>query len=475
MPSPLPLLAALLAPAPAPIAPSAVDARLWEVAFPVPASFRETRLWSSFDRTGGNDDGFTGRFEPEPGGGRTLVDARGPGALVRVWSANPTDAPIELWHDDEPAPRRVVPFREWFERGTSGGHVAYPYLPFERRLRVVARGPVRFHQWNTLRFDPAPPTPPDPPDAEAVDDLRPVRTWIGADGTPIRTFAPISFPLALGPGQGLRAELRGAGAVTRWIVDARSEDPSALRRTLLRIRVDGEESPRVEAPLADFFAIGGPGASIDSVPFTAADGRLVCRFVVPFGDGLRLDLVSRGRSTLHADVRMEGVRTARDVFGGSRFHARFRHTLTETGAYVDLLRAEGSGRVVGATMTARGPRGLAYLEGDEQALVDGRGPERYHGTGTEDFFNDAWYFASGIVRRPFHGVTWKEGGGVSAYRFLIPDPIPFHRSITFRIEHGGGNDEPGVEVGAVTYWYAGREATHDFEPIEAWMLAPPRR
>src|SRR5690606_18033682 len=37
------------------------------------------------------------------------------------------------------------------------------------------------------------------------------------------------------------------------------------------------------------------------------------------------------------------------------------------------------------------------------------------------------------------------------------------------------NDEPGVEYGVVTYWYADRQATNDFEPMPSWACAPPRR
>lgn len=468
---PLHLLLAL-----APLTGSSNDARLWNLAFPPADSFREARLVSSHDPTGGNDDGFTGRFDaPDEKGGRTLLDEAGPGALVRVWSANPTDAPLEFWFDDEEAPRRVVPFRALFDEATSGGWIAYPHLPFDRRLRVVARGPVRFYQFNVLSYD-APPPPPRPgPAADAVDDLRPAKAWLDARGQPIPTFAPLRFPITLRREQGLRASLRGSGAVTRLEIDAESDDPTALRRALLTLHVDGEATPRVLAPLADFFAIGSPGATIESAPLDAESGRLVCRFVLPFEDGLRLDVASHGDAPLRVDVRMFGVHGGGDAFGGSRFHARFRHTLTEEGEFVDLLRATGRGLVIGVAMTTSGPRGLTYLEGDEQALVDGRGPERYHGTGTEDFFNCGWYFADGVVHRPYHGVTHKDGGGVTAYRFLIPDPIPFHESIALRIEHGGANDEPGVEYGTMTYWYADRATTNDFRPLEPWMLAPPRR
>ena len=67
--------------------------------------------------------------------------------------------------------------------------------------------------------------------------------------------------------------------------------------------------------------------------------------------------------------------------------------------------------------------------------VDGK--LSFWGTGTEDYFGDAWGFR--VFSYPYHGAPVVEGREVgdrlSVYRFHITDPIPFRESFKFEIEH----------------------------------------
>ena len=67
-----------------------------------------------------------------------------------------------------------------------------------------------------------------------------------------------------------------------------------------------------------------------------------------------------------------------------------------------------------------------YGEGDDMIFIDGdEWPPSLHGTGTEDYFNAAWY-PQEKYSAPYHGITlgggdnW--GGHVSLYRFHVEDP-----------------------------------------------------
>ena len=58
---------------------------------------------SSYDRTGGNDDGFSGKYsfirkDPE---GLVLADLKGPGVIYRVWTPTPSDDLLEFLFDGE--------------------------------------------------------------------------------------------------------------------------------------------------------------------------------------------------------------------------------------------------------------------------------------------------------------------------------------------------------------------------------------
>ncbi|MGV3724741.1 MAG: hypothetical protein ACO1SX_27910, partial [Actinomycetota bacterium] len=58
---------------------------------------------SSYDRTGGNDDGFSGRhsFLRKEGDALVIADLKGPGCVYRIWTPTPTDDPVEFYFDGE--------------------------------------------------------------------------------------------------------------------------------------------------------------------------------------------------------------------------------------------------------------------------------------------------------------------------------------------------------------------------------------
>src|SRR5918997_1260791 len=71
---------------------------------------------SSYDRTGGNDDGFSGKYSfvrKEPAG-LVIADLKGPGVIYRIWTPTPTDDVMEFYFDGEEKPRISVRFRDLF-------------------------------------------------------------------------------------------------------------------------------------------------------------------------------------------------------------------------------------------------------------------------------------------------------------------------------------------------------------------------
>ena len=82
-------------------------------------------------------------------------------------------------------------------------------------------------------------------------------------------------------------------------------------------------------------------------------------------------------------------------------------------------------------------------EGDDVIFVDGDPSPAMQGTGSEDYFSDAWGMREGL--NLFYGCPLQEedfqaGSKATVYRFHIPDPIPFKKSIRVTIEHGHAND-----------------------------------
>ena len=73
---------------------------------------------TSYDRTGGNDDGFSGKYSfiRKEGDGLVIADLKGPGCITRIHTPTPTDDPLEFYFDGESTPRLRLPFRQLFTR-----------------------------------------------------------------------------------------------------------------------------------------------------------------------------------------------------------------------------------------------------------------------------------------------------------------------------------------------------------------------
>ena len=99
---------------------------------------------SSYDRTGGNDDGFSGAYSfiRKEEGGLVLADLKGPGVITRVHTPTPTGDTAEFYFDGETEPRIRLKVSELFD-GThapflsplvwSGGGGSVSYVPLSFR------------------------------------------------------------------------------------------------------------------------------------------------------------------------------------------------------------------------------------------------------------------------------------------------------------------------------------------------------
>lgn len=267
------------------------------------------------------------------------------------------------------------------------------------------------------------------------------------------------------------ADLTGPGVVTHlWMTIADNEYgwPRLLR---LRVYYDGSDVPSVDAPIGDFFAVGnGVEAEVESLMVrNSSDGRARnCYWPMPFRKSCRITVTNEGRRRVsmlyyHVDWKKVPSLPADTRY----FHARYRQALPATadGSPYEFLKVAGRGHYVGTVMSVVQAEAGWFGEGDESFWVDGRKPE-IEGTGSEDYFNDAWGLH--VNDGPSYGVTVAEGTGLgsrlTAYRWHLADPVPFTKSLRFEIEHRGWTYEPGGAVksafgeradliSSVAFWY----------------------
>ena len=267
------------------------------------------------------------------------------------------------------------------------------------------------------------------------------------------------------------ADLQGPGVVTHlWMTIADNEYgwPRLLR---LRIYYDGSDTPSVDAPVGDFFAVGnGVEGEVESIMVrnSSAGRARNCYWPMPFRKSCKITVTNEGRRRVtmlyyHVDWSKVPALPANTRY----FHAHYRQELPAPadGSRYEFLNVKGRGHYIGTVMSVVQAEAGWFGEGDDYFWVDGQRPS-IEGTGSEDYFNDAWGLH--VNDGPYYGVTVAEGTGLgsrmTAYRWHVPDPIPFTKSLKAEIEHRGWTyDASGAVKSAfgertdlmssVAFWY----------------------
>ena len=255
----------------------------------------------------------------------------------------------------------------------------------------------------------------------------------------------------IAPGDTLTlCELEGPGRITHIWFTIAAEDPYYGRTVTLRMYWDGEEEPSVESPLGDFFAAGhGMRVNVNSLPVqVSSEGRAYnCFWPMPFRNSARITVTN---DSPDHPVRaffwyIDWIKLPSLPEKTATFHAQYRQEFPcRSGRDYLILDAVGEGHYVGTVLSVHMNGASWFGEGDDRFYIDGEKEPSLRGTGTEDYFCDAWGFRQ--FNRPFYGVTIWEGFDVddhgTAYRWHIPDPIPFKKSLRVTIEHKGVTFHP---------------------------------
>ncbi len=267
------------------------------------------------------------------------------------------------------------------------------------------------------------------------------------------------------------ADLTGPGVVTHiWLTVAANEYgwPRLLR---FRVYYDGSPTPSVDAPLGDFFAVGhGVEKPVESLLIrNGSSGRSRNSYwPMPFRKRCRITVTNEGRrrlSNLYYHVDWKKVPSLpTDV---AYFHAWYKQELPAVmGRRYEILNVKGRGHYAGTVLSVVQNQPGWFGEGDEFFYVDGQKKPSIEGTGTEDYFNDAWSLR--VAEGAYTGVPVAEGTGLAsrmtAYRWHLPDPVPFRTSLKFEMEHAGwtynadgtvrsGFEERADLFSSVAFWY----------------------
>ncbi len=272
----------------------------------------------------------------------------------------------------------------------------------------------------------------------------------------------------LPPGKSLEMPvLEGPGMITHIWMTSHAGRVNELNALSLRIYWDGRKEPGIEVPLGEFFAVGqGKPAAVESVPVQVSpSGALTCYWRMPFAKSARI-VVANDNPNRTAGLYWQVDWTELDELppATAYFHAQYRQEYPAV-AGRDYLIADlaGSGQYVGTVMSVTLAQDGWWGEGDDFFHIDGEAVPSLQGTGSEDYFNDAWGF------RPrtghwFGQPRWEgdnAGDSGVCYRWHVLDPVGFTKSLKVAIEHKGNRaeDTEGFYlerpdfINSVAFWY----------------------
>ena len=216
------------------------------------------------------------------------------------------------------------------------------------------------------------------------------------------------------------------------------------------------QEPAVESPIGDFFAAGLRPAGRGQLGHGGRRrGRrlqlLLAHAVLQVGADRdrEPERQAAGLVLLPRRLPARGVAAAETPYFCAEYRQEFP---TQSGRDYLILDAVGRGHYVGTVLSARLAQPRVVRRRGREVLHRRRedGPSLW-GTGTEDYVCNAW--GMGVGTFPYFGVPILEGewGMVgwrtSVYRWHVPDPVRFTKSLRVEIENAGWICEGRTEAG----------------------------
>ena len=421
-----------------------------------------------------------------------MMDAAGPGAIVRIWSANPAGT-LRIYLDGSETPVIETPLKQWLGGDYPGvprpiagerskGWNSHLPIPYAKHCKVTSdEGNFYYHvNYRTypegtevVSFAAKQIQALAGPIAEVAKRLASPRQGGGLPAD--RARQEFSVTLDAG-GSKVIAELTGPRAICGFLANVGApERAQAMRGVVVEMVFDGEKT--VEAPIGDFFGSAPDVNPYASLPLGMTEnGELWSHWYMPFKSTAKVMLRNLGKQ----ETRIRGGVSSVPCEWTDRtmhFHAGWRSAFdvaTRPMQDWNYLTAKGQGVFAGVAFAIANPSRAWWGEGDEKIYVDGETFPSHFGTGTEDYYGYAWCHNEVFVHA-YHNQSRCDGPGnyghTSVNRWHILDRIPFTRDFRFDMELWHWDADCKVDMSVTAYWYARPGGTATFAAIQPADIA----
>ena len=455
---------------------------------------------STYDTTGGNDDGFGGKYSfirRNADSSLVIFEQNGPGVINHIHTPTPTDDTLDFFIDDMNHPAfsikyidlfsgKVFPFSKPLCGGELGGYYCYFPIAYQKGLRIVCRGKhLQFHdiQYRSFSAGTQVKSFTNKLTEEEKQLLSSIKQLWNKEQKQAGDFvrdnehvftSNISMTLHAGETKQL-FNLNEGGRIVGIEIEETEPGKKIYKQVDVKISWDNETTPAVYSPLADFFGYAFGEPSMQSLLLGYKNNVQYCYYPMPFDKHASIQLINRNGDkaapAISIKTRIFYLKRKRDPNKEGRFYTSWNSNILLEGSGPHIfLHTKGKGHYVGSILQSSGlhPGVTQFFEGDDSTVVDGA--TVIHGTGSEDYFNGGWYAVHGRwdekFSLPMHGAldysaTYSRTGG---YRFYLDDKISFSKEIYQSMEHGPvGNNVP-AQYTSMALFYADKAPPSFLKP-----------
>lgn len=427
-----------------------------------------------------------------------MMDADGPGAVVRFWlTMQSSEGRLRIYFDNEEKPSLQIEAYDLMKAGFDVGKALLSYhRPAQERGNTMYL-PLPYQKHCKITFERTDNLKQNMPHYYQVN----YRTY--PKGSRVKTFTMNDLHTEKTTLERINNELlnptiNSKGNELKWkkMVAAGKEEhvvmpkgPAAIHMltlklsannkqelqkawslVVLKMEFDGHQT--VWCPIGDFAGSGFGGQLLKSwYRDVDADGKVSTRWVMPYWKNARISIVNK--APFDVDINMS-VKTC-DWKWDNRsmyFHANYRYEpeLEDVAASnvrgvapADTLNPKdwnfvsirGKGIYLGNTLSLYNNMDLWYGEGDAKAWVDDEKFPSEFGTGLEDYYNISWAPVF-IYQTPFANAPRADNENSHGYNTFTRtrnlDGIPFKNLFRYDLEMLCWK-KGTIDCCATTYWY----------------------
>jgi len=434
---------------------------------------------SSYDRKGGNSDGFSGEYSYlRKNADSTLVifDSKGKGIIDRIWTPTPTTDTLDFYIGDiskvsfsiafnDLFSGKVFPFIQPLSGNEIGGYYAYLPIPYNNGCKIVFRGKtMRFLQIQYRELDNNSTVKDFSMDLNSDEKktlTKVAKVWNSDKSTRVLNTDIKESKLTLKSGTEKEIfKLNRGGRILGIEIDDANLFENNLNNIDIKISYDNEKYPAIYTPLADFFGYAFGKTSMQSVISGTKNNTNYFYLPMPFDDKVSVSIISRSNKKIDISARVYFSKQKRNKETEGKLYVEWNKLLESViGEEMTMANTQGKGHYVGTIMQTQNlnPGMTLFFEGDDIAFVDGE--NTIHGTGSEDYFNGGWYAFLDTWDRamslPLHGSLDYSlvYGRTAAYRWHLNDKVSFNKSLDYKMEHGPDGNKEQVTNTTLGFYY----------------------